>query len=321
MTIDIKQLQAVADSLAPGRVMITVVTTSEPIIDPDPRRAHQGENRLAVVINCKPCNKTGEVLDADKLPDVCHTCDGKGYTMGADPTMKVDTIIVNLGLNVTVSIATLDGSGRIDRRRVRTMDELKAAVMLAVGQIALEVAKPIGGLDMLEQEAHALLDLAAAAGAITSDVALTHKAARSAHRLKREAADAAERANAKRAEMEQVERNQRAREKAAQDAKDLEAARAAQEQDAKDKAKLAADELERAMKSAAAQNAADKVEKDRLAMAAEIQEKQISERIKKAVAEALAEEAKKLGAASAKETVTISKADVGDVTKVIGERP
>ncbi len=178
----VKTLQAAADSIAPGQAKVSVVTTSEPIFDPDLRKLHTGENRLAATLDCKACLKTGEFLDADKLPAPCVPCDGKGWTKGEDPRTDVDTIVVDLGHSVTVSIATLDGTGRMDRRRVRTLDELTAAVKLAVGQVAIEVAKPVGGVEMPEEEAAALLDLAVTAGAITPEHGKACKEARAARR-------------------------------------------------------------------------------------------------------------------------------------------
>ncbi len=175
-TMNEATLQQAASVIA-DNATIRIERRREGIHDPYAAGPKRGRNRLAIIMPCDTCKGSGEVTDADGDPDACPACLGLAV-IEEDRLYEYDVVIVDMGHGTTVEISSLEGKGRIDRRRVRDEVEVGELVKTALGQIAAEVIKPAGVKDLDLATATKLRDIAVSTGVLSAGVADAHLAER-----------------------------------------------------------------------------------------------------------------------------------------------
>lgn len=178
---DIKALQAAAAAIAPGVAVITVETRQDVVYEPDQRKGFEGRNRLAKRSPCKTCNETpGTVIDGEGFPEACPDCDGLGF-LETETRWPVDHISITLGHHTIEGFDVLDGDGRVDRRRARTIDEMTAMLKTAISNIAMNVLALNHSHPVPDARAAKLAAIAIAAGVVPEATTRALLAARLAH--------------------------------------------------------------------------------------------------------------------------------------------
>lgn len=164
---DIKTLQATASAIAPGIAVITVETRQDVVYEPDPRKGFEGRNRLATRTPCADCKATGSVTDAEGFPEICATCSGLGFSE-TETRWPVDHVSITLGHHTIEGFDCVDGKGRVDKRQVRTIDQLVPMLRAALSNIAMNVLRPHHPHHIDAARAQLLASVAIAAGVVPS---------------------------------------------------------------------------------------------------------------------------------------------------------